>query len=210
MFKSEYITTHNNIESGSGISCWQGHQCSQSHHAFEVFCKFMQTINPSRIIEIGTAAGGFTMFLKWCANELDLNTNVISYDIHKPWTSQSLLDYDIDFRHHSWHTESSPHKATEEIVNLIQSPGQTLLLCDGGNKIFEFNTLAPFLKSGDIIMAHDYAYDQEKFKNSIYNKIWNWHEISNSDISEISTQENLHPVMQEDFDRCVWVCKTKK
>lgn len=99
---------------------------------------------------------------------------------------------------------------TKVITEYIQQQGTTLVLCDGGNKITEFNTIAPLIKSGDFIMAHDYISTQENFENNFKNKIWNWCEIEDKDISNISKQENLVPYNQEAFSKVVWVCKTKK
>jgi hypothetical protein len=97
----------------------------------------------------------------------------------------------------------------EFIKDFIQSEGTTLVLCDGGNKISEFNLISPLLKEGDIIMAHDYIDTIENFEQNFKNKIWNWCEIKESDISEISEKENLVPFYQEHFNKVVWVCKQK-
>lgn len=41
-----------------------GMDAQQHHDAYEVFYKFILDIKPHRILEIGTARGGFTQFLK--------------------------------------------------------------------------------------------------------------------------------------------------
>jgi hypothetical protein len=40
-------------------------------------------------------------------------------------------------------------------------------------------------------LAHDYAENKEVFESKILNKIWNWHEIADSDISEACEENNL-------------------
>ena len=66
------------------------------------------------------------------------------------------------------------------------------------------------LKKGDIIMAHDYSPNSEYFEENINNKIWNWHEIKDTDIEDTVNECNLKPFMQEDFQKVVWVCKIKE
>ena len=97
-----------------------------------------------------------------------------------------------------------------EVKDFIQSTGNTIVLCDGGNKIAEFNILSEFLKSGDIILAHDYAFDNATFRSEIKGKYWNWHEISESDILPCIKQYNLKSYMKETFEKAVWVCKIKQ
>ena len=58
-------------------------------------------------------------------------------------------------------------------------------------------------------MAHDYSPSTEYFEEHINNKIWNWHEIQDSDIQESVSEYSLEPFMQEDFQQVVWVCKIK-
>jgi hypothetical protein len=44
----------------------------------------------------------------------------------------------------------------EKIKGILLKSKQCLILCDGGHKNQEFNLFSQFLKSGDIIMLHDY------------------------------------------------------
>ena len=57
------------------------------------------------------------------------------------------------------------------VTNMILNGGKTLVLCDGGNKINEFNFYSDFIKNGDIIMAHDYSESTEFFNENINEKI---------------------------------------
>ena len=98
----------------------------------------------------------------------------------------------------------------QEIIDFIKQDGTTLVLCDGGNKVAEFNLISKFLKVGDIIMAHDYAYDRETFNNKINLKLWNWFEISEKDIEQSCIDNNLIDIDRELFEKAVWVSKIKK
>jgi hypothetical protein len=97
-----------------------------------------------------------------------------------------------------------------EIKNFIKQDGLTIILCDGGDKIREFKLLSHFLKKGDIIMAHDYAPNQEYFDNYINGKIWNWLEIQDKDINESCMKHNLTPFMEYELRDVVWVGKIKE
>ena len=72
----ERITKFSNLEIGDSLSSFDGHAAQQYHGAYEVFYNFIKDVKPVRILEIGTALGGFTTFLKICCNELELNTNI--------------------------------------------------------------------------------------------------------------------------------------
>lgn len=71
-----------------------------------------------------------------------------------------------------------------EVIDCIQKAGTTVVLCDGGNKIKEFNLLSRYLKTDDFILAHDYAESKEIFYSTIYRNRWNWCEITNVDITD--------------------------
>jgi hypothetical protein len=97
----------------------------------------------------------------------------------------------------------------EEVINFVQSPGVTIVLCDGGDKIREFNLISNFLKSGDYILAHDYAENSDVFQNEVFMKLWNWHEISEHNIIEACDRNNLIDFKRDVFTKAVWVCKIK-
>jgi len=95
------------------------------------------------------------------------------------------------------------------VTNMISNGGKTLVLCDGGNKINEFNFYSDFIKNGDIIMAHDYSESTEFFNENINEKIWNWMEITYDDIKESVEQNNLVKYEKINFDNAVWCCFQK-
>ena len=70
----------------------------------------------------------------------------------------------------------------QDVIDFIQQEGVTIVLCDGGWKIGEFKIFSKLIKDGDYILAHDYSYDKVTYENEIKNKIWNWCEITESDI----------------------------
>jgi cephalosporin hydroxylase len=209
MFKEENITRRSNLEQHDSISCYLGHGAQQNPYAYEAFYNFLNTIKPARILEIGTAMGGFTMFLKLICNDLNLNTYILTYDIHGRHEYELLKTNNIDVRIENVFN-GNYSEVKQEIIDYIQQEGKTLVLCDGGYKIGEFNLLSQYIKTGDIIMAHDYASNLKDFEENINMKLWNWHEIQDSDIQGSVEKYNLEPFMQEQFTQAVWVCKIKK
>lgn len=180
------------------------------------FKRLFETIKPSQVLEIGTSYGGLTLLIRDLLDETGLiNCDFRSYDIME--TNRYYLEEaikngaKIDLRiknifNHMYDALTE----VDEVKDYIEQSGPTIVLCDGGCKKNEFNILSPYLKKGDIIMAHDYSPTKEYFEEHIYNKVWNWHEIQKSDIQESINKYNLEPFMLDDFQKVVWVCQIKK
>ena len=198
-----------NLEHNDSISTYDGWGAQQNPNAFEVFYNFLNEIKPLRILEIGTSLGGFTSFLNYATKRLNIPCNILSYDIHfKDWYNDMInegIDVRVEnvFNHH--YTE-----VKQEVIDFIQQDGMTLILCDGGSKIHEFKILSNYMKNNDFIMAHDYSQNKETFKENVYMKIWNWHEIEDKDIQEACENYNLISYNQEIFNTIAWVCKVKQ
>jgi cephalosporin hydroxylase len=71
----------------TGHTSYKGLTAQQHNDVFDVFKNFLSEIKPKRILEIGTAGGGFTLFLRETLNELGLeDTPIKSFDVHEcPW-----------------------------------------------------------------------------------------------------------------------------
>ena len=209
MFTHKNITRKTNLEKNDSLSAYKGMTCQQNPHCFEAFFDLLENKKPKRILEIGTALGGLTSYINVMCKELDLDTQIRTYDKLGRNEYQKMKTNGIDVRIENIFLDSYKGLANNEIKDFIQLEGPTIILCDGGNKIAEFNILSEFLKNGDIILAHDYAFDDTTFQSKIKGKYWNWHEISESDILASVEKHNLKPYMQEIFEKAVWVCKIK-
>lgn len=209
-FDESKIDRRTNLEKNDSLSSYEGMTCQQNPHCFDAFYQLIKDKNPSRILEIGTSLGGLTQYLKHICDGLGLDTNIRSYDIHGRHEYDKMVKNGIDVRIENIFSQDYNELIDNEVEEFIKSEGVTIVLCDGGNKIREFNFLSKYLKVGDIIMAHDYAYDREVFLNEIDKIYWNWHEISESDIKESVEKHNLKPFMQDLFTKAVWVCKIKE
>ena len=202
------ITKKSDLDNNDSLSSFNNWAAQQNHNAFEVFHNFIKTTSPKRIIEIGTALGGFTRFLKYTVDNLELNCDVLSYDINYNNWYEDIKKMGVDVKIENIFLENYT-KLPQYVIDFIQSDGTTLILCDGGDKVREFNILSDYMKPGDHILAHDYAFDREYFDKNIYLKVWNWHELSESDILSCSQENNLVDYNREIFESVVWVCKKK-
>jgi hypothetical protein len=204
----ERITKLTDLASNDSLSSFDGHSAQQYHGAYEVFYNFISEVKPKRILEIGTALGGFTIFLKTCCNELNLDTTIRTYDINTyPWYND-IINMNIDVRIEN--IFSNDFKDLDsEVINYINGEGTTIVLCDGGWKIGEFNLISKFIKPNDYILAHDYAENIEVFNEKINGKIWNWFEISDSDISQSTIDNNLIIYKKDTFENVAWTCRKK-
>jgi hypothetical protein len=203
------ITRRINLQENDGLSSFMGMHAQQTHNVYEVFYNFINDVKPTRILEIGTALGGFTNFLKWTSLDLDIKIDILSYDIVYHGWYDDMISNGIDIRVENIFSENYQN-LKQEVIDYIQEDGITIILCDGGYKIGEFNILSKYLKVGDFILAHDYCENSEIFKEKIYEKIWNWHEISNNDIEDACINNNLIYYNKNIFENVVWTCRTKK
>lgn len=202
------ITRFTDLVNDDSLSAYEGHTAQQSHNAYQVFYDFIEEVKPKQILEIGTALGGFTEFLFKVCKELNLDTKILSYDIdRKPWYNE-MIEKGIDVRVENIFSDDWM-STKQEVIDFIKSDGLTIVLCDGGWKIGEFNLLSNYIKSGDFILAHDFSTTREVYENEIKNKIWNWCEITEDDIKDAVNRNNLKSYKQEIFSQAVWVCKYK-
>jgi cephalosporin hydroxylase len=210
MFNKKNITKKSDLKNNDSLSSYLKFVAQQNHHAYEAFSLLLKETKPKTIIEIGTSLGGLTQYLKYLINEMGLDTKLITYEINGREHYQRMRESGIDVRLENIFTENYKELKNPEVIDLIQNEGTTIVLCDGGNKVEEFRILSEFLKTGDIIMAHDYAPNKKVFDEEIYMKLWNWFEINDSDILKPSEENNLIDYMKDTFNKAVWTCKIKK
>jgi|LauGreDrversion4_2_1035121.scaffolds.fasta_scaffold19792_6 hypothetical protein len=168
----------------------------------EFFSSLIKSNNFSQIIEIGTNRGGLSIYV----NDIkDPKTQFVTYDITAQYLKFSPSKENIDFRVGDCFSQKF-----EEIKNLISQSGQTLLLCDGGNKIQEFALFSSYLKTGDVIMCHDFMDDFETYSNA--QSKYNWQTAPESSMREIQDsvkQNNLSPYMFDQAKNSIWGCFKK-
>lgn len=188
---------------------------SQNTFAQRVFEELLGIIKPSRILEIGTFHGGLTLMISDILNNLKLYDTVIrTYDINnqeflKPLVKDRKIEIFTENLFNDNYTNFINDEAKTNIYNFIQGLGTSMILCDGGCKKCEFNLISPLLKQHDVIMAHDYAPNQQYFDASMKHKIWDWLEIQDNDINTCVLKNNLIPFHQDLAQLAAWCCKIK-
>jgi hypothetical protein len=206
---NDNITRRINLDENDGLSSFMGLHAQQTDKVYEVFYNFLNKTKPKRILEIGTALGGFTQFLQWVSNEIKHPIDILSYDVVEYTWYKDIIKTGIDIRIKNVFYENY-QKVDQEVIDFIQQDGLTLVLCDGGDKIREFNILSKYIKVGDFIMAHDYSENREIFEEKVNRKLWNWFEISNNDIISSCVENNLEYYDKDTFENVVWTCRQKK
>ena len=178
----------------------------QSPAAFDLFEKFFKdNQDVDLVIDIGTGRGGFSIFLK---NQCDMyKCKFVTFDSREDAVTniKSKID-DVDARQ----GDVFDVYTQGEIESLIDCHQKVVILCDGGNQTREFNTFSDLIKHNDIIMAHDYAPDRETFESEYKDKIWNWMEICDDDISDAVARNQLTDTHGVDLSKAAWVCKQKR
>jgi len=184
---------------------YKGVRNQQNPKSFDLFQNFFKENNDIElVIEIGSGFGGFSSFLK--DQSIENNFKFISYESNENKHKSILsLGKDIDCRNSNAITPFT----LQEISDLLNSHKKSLILCDGDNIKLEFNRVSSLLKTGDIVMAHDYAPNKDVFENEYKGKIWDWLEISDIDIKEACEENNLKDFYSE-FNKTAWLCKQKE
>lgn len=205
---SKNITRKSNIPGFDSLSSYKEFTAQQHHNVYQIFYDFIADVKPARILEIGTALGGFTQFLKHCCDTLNISTEIVTYDIYARQGYDDMRQTGIDVRIENVFTDDG-EGIIEPIIELVKNQGTTIVLCDGGCKAREFNFLSKHIKSGDYILAHDYCESEEIFDKEIKDKIWQWHELKKVDVENAFLQNNLTEYKQDKFKQAVWLCAVK-
>jgi hypothetical protein len=178
-------------------------QAAQVPNTLNTFSKIIKDFDT--IIEIGTNRGGFSI---WLNDNKKENCVFFSYDINSKCV-------EIPTSHRAYKCirflDSFSSLCIEQLTELIQNGGRTLFLCDGGNKVQEFNIYSNLLKPNDVIMLHDYAdspNEAENWKNikQKYNIVGAFanYESCYIQIKNAVERNNLEKFMYDDFLNIFW------
>ena len=215
---------------GQSRTSYKGALAQQNPNAFNEFAKFLDNESFDYVIEIGTSYGGFALFLH--EQSLKHKFKFSTYD----WSGfrngsfanrisdlKALMPLGIlpfDYRDKSvFESDPDKHAVKEgsvegriqgvtpltEIVDILLN-NKCLLLCDGGDKVKEFNIFGKYLTPDSYIMAHDYASNKNNFKEEVKDKIWNWFEIQDSDVQLVMNEYNIvKSKYYEQFSSVAWL-----
>lgn len=198
---------------GKGSFIYKNRVVQQHADIKEKLIKLFESSQPARILEIGTSYGGLTVLMRDTLNEINMShVPIRTYDIIYKCDFDQLNNIDnIDFikKNIFNHNGKGSELDCEEAKKYITGPGKVIVFADGGNKKDEFAALAKHIKSGDIIMAHDYVETKAIWEESYKGKIWNWCEVIEKDLETACEDNNLSHYMQEEMRQVVWACRVK-
>src|SRR5262245_50530170 len=185
----------------SGWFLYRGHLAMQNRLFPEVFEAFFAEVRPATVIELGAARGGFTYFLAEMRARFGFRLS--TYDMHQHPELMAIVSAErIPFAV----LDVLSAEAFERIAAEIRSDGVSVVCCDGGAKAAEIRRFAGVLKSGDFILAHDYAPSRDYFESDMWGRVWAWLEITDADVAEPCAAYGLVPYEQDWFLRAAWLC----
>lgn len=183
----------------------------QQHEKYDIyFQKLLDEEKFENIVEIGTGTGCLTRFIREHSNPIKMST----YNLPPIFLKNVLTGLGVKVVERDTFGEKGTSNymkdIDQEIKDDIIGPYKTLVLCDGGNKLFEFKKAAPLLKPGDFIMAHDFCRSLELFTEEYKRTVWGWCELTEKDIEPTCIENNLVDYDKINFNDVVWTCKYKK
>jgi len=173
-----------------------GFPMQQNRFTVPAWSYLIERLRPKQFVEIGCWKGGLSCALAVAMS--NFGGNVFCYDSGTfDKDLQKWLDIlPVEFVSLDVFSDAG----TRVVASKIVQAGTSIVLCDNGNKPREFSIFAPFLKPGDIIAAHDFAYQD----------LWPWTEITEKQIERICAMHKLHPFMQDVFAPAGWLVKRKE
>ncbi len=194
-----------------GWTLFFGLQMMQNRHAILAVDRLLRQFEdegrrPARIVELGTGCGGLSVLFQIYATAV--GARFTTYDLHVHGTAaRGLFErLGVDARVRDLEAPFT----IAEIARDLQSPGVTLLVCDGPDKAAEVTRFAPYLKTGDLVMAHDFAESHDAFMREGRDRTWNYCEITDADITAAITACGLEPVSPDLLAPGAWMCKVKR
>jgi cephalosporin hydroxylase len=178
------------------IHFYKNIQVSQAMGIYLMFNKYFLS-KFDTIIEIGTYNGGLST---WLFDNKKEGAKFVTYDIDIKVRSKHL-NKEIDARIEDCFSETT----FNDIVNMIETGGRCLVLCDGGDKPKEFIEFSKYLKSGDHIMCHDYCKNENG--HNLATTFWQWpyHIDTFYNMIETSVIENgISPYNHDTWEFFLW------
>ena len=172
-----------------------GHGLSQNYLAYGVWNYIILTEKPDIVIEIGTSVGGFSCLLGRTCQTLEIP--FITYDI-RPINNPDFQSHGVIFRNIDVLSDDGINEIEQRLAR------RAVLLCDGGNKIKEFNTFGSMLSSGSIIAAHDFIDGNDGMLS------WAWSEVNIPAISKCVDDNQLVRYKPEWLTNAAWLAYKKK
>jgi predicted O-methyltransferase YrrM len=184
-----------------------GVKIQQNNYALQLIDYLLKNLNPKLIIEFGARTGGLSVFLSLYSKLK--NCEFLTFEYAKENTPLLYENIIKGFDGKIHYEDIFSKNVIDLLKEKIASSERSILFCDA-LKIQEFNLYSDFMKSGDIILAHDYAHDEEDFQNMMNERIWFCNEIKYKDIEESCKRNNLYYLDFELFRTSAWGVFIKK
>lgn len=175
--------------------CSLGFAMIQNRFSVPLWSWMIEHERPARFIELGSGRGGFTCCLAIAMR--NYGGRVYAFDKVEPppeilawWSTLPVSFYRLDV---------FSSEGVTKISHITQDHGATIVLCDGGSRVREFTEFAKYLKSGDIIAAHDY-------KNP---KTWPFSEFTEVDAQEPMDHNGLTRIPWPQIHQAGWFAARK-
>lgn len=132
---------------------------SLTWHDIGAIVHVIQAARVTVVIEIGVDQGGLAALLlayrQYAQQQYSIPplTNYFGVDINLETVSRSVLD---PHRAHFLQADAWAPATVDRVRAEIAGHSRALIFCDGGDKPKDLRTYAPILRSGDVLMAHDY------------------------------------------------------
>lgn len=107
---------------------------------------------PAMVIEIGTSKGGLSALLADCVAHYGGEFH--TFDVHG---DGNYNQYPLKGNAHFHLGDCFETSIRTYIKAKILQDGLCFVLCDGGNKVREWNEFRNYLKVGDVLAAHDFC-----------------------------------------------------
>lgn len=149
---------------------FMGGGMSQNYFAIPWFEYYFDTHNFEYIVELGSQKGCLSTYF---ANFAGITEQCFfeTYEINpdKDWNTRKFEGCGHWFKKladmspfvNYFHQDVFSNKTISHISENI-SQFKTFIFCDGGDKVEEFKTYAPLLKTGDCIAVHDWGHEIHK------------------------------------------------
>lgn len=129
-----------------------GVSCSLTWYDLGAIAHILQTAHIRTVLEIGVEHGGLTAWLLAYGRYTGIAYRGVDITLNALQTSVRALDVGALVERDAWTDEAVADAGRW----LDAQPSPALIICDGGDKPKELKLYAPLLRTGDVLIGHDY------------------------------------------------------
>lgn len=168
-----------------------GQKAAHNYAVYHLISEVLLHRRVESIIEFGTAAGALTMYLGLWGLRLKVPVWTFERDVNLYRDVRGVLH---DLKVHCVEADIF-HPTTEAKVKEICAGRPTYLICDGGDKIREFDVYSQLVPVGSTISIHDWQH--EFYENNLgavpierfQPEVWAWHDARLATVVKLGERE---------------------